>query len=323
MIDRIKDYFSFSKQEQRGLIILLGLMLLSLSVNIFLPKLMPEKKFDVAPFQQEVAKFMASVNKLDSTEEINPQKFPNKNRKEEAPVLTLFISSPFYFDPNELTGQQWTDMGMKPNVIRNIIRYREKGGSFRDKEGFRKIYGLDDSVYSILEPYIRFAEAETKNPKTNLDTNQNKYKPYPEKKFKEYKPDTVMIDLNSADSASLLSLDGIGPYYAGKIIKYRERLGGYIRTEQLLEIKGMDSTRFEQFRNRIRVEPVQLRKMDLNQTTFKEMLKHPYFEYNLVKAIFSYKDKIKAYDSVGQLRKMPVMYDELYDKIEPYLEVRK
>ncbi len=322
MIDRIKDYFSFNKKEQRGLIILLGLMLLSLSINIFLPRFMPVKEFDIAPFQQEVAKFMAYSEKMDSVKEIKPQKFSNKNWKEEVPVLTVFISSPFYFDPNELTEQQWTDMGMKPNVIRNIIRYREKGGSFRDKEGFRKIYGLDDSVYSILEPYIRFAEAETKNPKTNPDTNQNKYKPYPEKKLKEYKPDTAMIDLNSADSASLLSLDGIGPYYAGKIIKYRERLGGYIRTEQLLEIKGMDSTRFEQFRNRIRVEPVQLRKMDLNQTTFKEMLRHPYFEYNLVKAIFNYKDQIKAYDSVGQLRKIPVMYEELYQKILPYMEVK-
>ena len=61
--------------------------------------------------------------------------------------------------------------------------------------------------------------------------------------------------------------------------------------------------------------------MDLNKVEFKVMLKHPYFEYYLVKAIFGYRDKIKAFDSIQQLRNIEAIYPELYEKIEPYLEV--
>jgi len=89
-----------------------------------------------------------------------------------------------------------------------------------------------------------------------------------------------------------------------------------------MEIKGIDSIRYEQFKTQITVNPQLVRKIDLNTVTFKELMKHPYFEYYLVKAIFNYKDEIRAYDSVGQLRKLPVMYEELYEKIAPYLEVR-
>jgi DNA uptake protein ComE-like DNA-binding protein len=88
-----------------------------------------------------------------------------------------------------------------------------------------------------------------------------------------------------------------------------------------MEIKGMDSLRYSQFKGQINVDPQLIRKIDLNSATFKELLKHPYFEYYLVKAIMSYKDEIRTWDSVGQLRKVPVMYEELYVKIAPYLEV--
>ena len=65
-----------------------------------------------------------------------------------------------------------------------------------------------------------------------------------------------------------------------------------------------------------------IRKIDINTVTFKDLLKHPYFEYYLVKAIFNMKDELKHYDSIGQLRSLPVMYEELYEKISPYLEVK-
>ena len=93
-------------------------------------------------------------------------------------------------------------------------------------------------------------------------------------------------------------------------------------TEQLFEIKGMDSVRFNQFKNQIIVDPLLIRRIDINAVTFKELLKHPYFEYYLVKAIFEKRDAMKRYDSVGQIRSIEVMYEELYSKISPYLEVR-
>ena len=323
MKDRIKDYFSFNKKEQRGLIILLGIMLLSVLINILLPEIVPEKEFDIAPFQQEVTEFMASVVKQDSALKNKPERYSyNLKEEKEGPVLTSFLSSPFYFDPNELSEEQWVNMGMKTKIIRNIMRYRDKGGAFRDNDGFRKIYGMEDSIFAILDPYIRIKEKEKKPSSSYINYDNNKDSTKQINTYTKYKPDTVMIELNAADSASLLALHGIGPSYAGRIIKYRERLGGFIKVEQLLEILGMDSIRYNQFREQITVNPDPVKKIDLNLVTFKELMRHPYFEYYLVKAIFNYKDEIKAYDSVGQLRKIPVMFEELYEKIAPYLEVK-
>jgi competence protein ComEA len=322
MKDRIKNYFAFNRKEQRGLIILLGLLLLSIALNIFLPDLMPEKEFDITPFQQEVDQFLALAGKLDSARHVQPKIYSNDFNEEEGPVLAAFLASPFSFDPNELSEEQWQQMGMDDRVARNIIRYREKGGNFRDKEGFRKIYGMNDSVFAMLDPYLRFKEKEKASSSSYYNNKDKKDSTKQTNNYTKYKQDTVIIELNSADSASLLALDGIGPSYAGRIIKYRNRLGGFYRPEQLFEIKGMDSIRYGQFHERVSVDQQQVRKIDLNTVTFKELLKHPYFEYYLVKAVFSKKDEIKTFDSVGQLRSISVMYEELYEKISPYLEVR-
>jgi competence protein ComEA len=322
MKDRIKDYFAFNRKEQRGLIILLGLLLLSVLINLFLPRLVPEKEFDISPFQKEVSTFVASVEKLDSAEKTKSQKFTNNFPEDKGTDLSSFMASPFYFDPNELSEQKWVDMGIGAKIARNITRYRQKGGTFRDKEGLGRIYGMNDSVFAILKPFIRIKEIE-KDPSSNyLDDYNIKDSIEPHKNYKKYKTDTLIIELNSSDSASLLALRGIGPYYAGRIIKYREILGGYTSVEQLMEIRGMDSIRYNQFREQVTVNPQLVKKIDLNSVNFKELLRHPYFEYYLVKAIFNFKDGIKAYDSVGQLRKIPVMYEELFDKISPYLEVK-
>ena len=329
MKDRIKDYFSFNSGEQRGLIILLGLMLLSVLVNLFLPSFFPEKEFDIRPFQKEVEEFMASVEKADSIKALQTKMKPFKKYEDDDPVdLERFLASPYYFDPNEMSEEQWIELGLGSKIANNICRYREKGGEFRDKKGFSRIYGMSDSIFAILEPYILIKEkaSEKKSWKKSPTSDHSKSGVLSEAKesgssFTKYVPDTVMVELNSADSISLLGLHGIGPAYASRIIKYRQLLGGFINTHQLLEVRGMDSVRYQQFSYQLKVDTLQIRKLDLNTVSFKEMLRHPYFEYYLVKAVFNYKDEIKAFDSVEQLRNIPVMYDELYDKVSPYLEV--
>lgn len=321
MKDRIKDYFAFSKNEQRGLIALLVLTFLTILINFFLPVLVPEKKFDPAPFQQEVEQFLAEMELADSLNSHQPARYQYDLKKEGQPVLLNFLAAPFYFDPNNISNEKWKEMGMDERVAVNITRYREKGGKFRDKEGFKKIYGMNDEIYYILEPYIKIEIAENKS-FNNRDTTYPKKSPVSEDKYKEFSAKSISIELNTADSASLLSLTGIGPSFAGRIIKYRDRLGGFFIREQLMEIKGMDSIRFNQFKDQITVDSSLIRKIDLNSVTFKDLLRHPYFEYYLVKAIFQKKDEIKRFDSLGQLRSIPVMYEELYLKISGYLEVK-
>lgn len=132
--------------------------------------------------------------------------------------------------------------------------------------------------------------------------------------------DTMTFDLNECDTLDLQVLRGIGPYFAGNIIKYREILGGYARKDQLLEVYGMDSSRYEAIAGRVRVSPGNVRQFDLNSASFKSLLKHPYLEFYVVKEIFRYRDK-KPFDSVGELRQIELIDEGLYRKISPYLTV--
>jgi len=322
MKDRIKDYFAFNSKEQRGLIVLLVLMLCSVLINVFMPFMVKEKLFDSKAYQEEIAQFLDEMEKADSIAGNNYTKSKDFLSKEKEPVLSAFQAAPFQFNPNELNADDWNAMGMDERITKNIIRYREKGGKFRDKEGFSKIYGMNDGIYGILEPYIRIPAEEKKYPKNDTGKYQQNFNTNQEKKYEKYKPEPVMVELNSADSTALLALTGIGPSYAGRIIKYRDRLGGFYAVEQLMEIKGMDSIRFNQFKDQITIDSALIRKIDLNNVAFKDLLKHPYFEYYLVKAIFQKKDEVNRFDSVGQIRSVPVMYEELYGKICPYLEAR-
>jgi DNA uptake protein ComE-like DNA-binding protein len=318
MNDRIKDYFSFSKKEQRGLIILLGLMLFSISANIILPALIPDDEYDISPFRQDVAEFMRSVEIQDSIRSAESFGKTDRFMEHKPPALAAFISSPFHFDPNTLEEKDWEGMGMDPKITKNILRYREKGGKFRDSEGFRNIYGMNDELFAILSPYIRIEKKQSAYQTIKSGTDFREKEPFAANAEREQ----VLIELNSTDSASLLALPGIGPSFAGRIIKYRNKLGGFQHKEQLLEVNGLDSARFNLFCKQVTTDTALIQKIDINTVTFKDLLKHPYFEYYLVKAVFNKKDELKNYDSIGQLRSLPVMYEELYDKISPYLEVK-
>jgi DNA uptake protein ComE-like DNA-binding protein len=130
-----------------------------------------------------------------------------------------------------------------------------------------------------------------------------------------------LIEINTADTAALISLPGIGPYFANRIMKYRDLLGGYYMKKQLLEVYGMDSIRYGQFRNSIIVDTSKLRKIIINQVEFKDLLRHPYFDYELVKCIFNFRQKKKIIKSVEELGNLECINDSLFSKIKPYMSI--
>ncbi|MFH0760520.1 MAG: helix-hairpin-helix domain-containing protein [Bacteroidota bacterium] len=133
------------------------------------------------------------------------------------------------------------------------------------------------------------------------------------------KKQPVKIEINSADSVRLLDLNGIGPFFAGRIIKYRTALGGFANPDQLREVYGMDSVRFKGFIGQIRIDTGHLRKMDVNRATFKELLAHPYLEYEQVKALCRFRDRRGILSSPGEIWAAGVLADSLWDKLSPYL----
>ncbi len=153
-------------------------------------------------------------------------------------------------------------------------------------------------------------------------TNSYK-KPYPKrptyaKKASAGKP-PMMIEINTADSLQLTRLYGIGPSFAGRILKYRGMLGGFFSPEQLLEVYGMDSLRYEGFKEHIRVDTSFIRKIPVNTAEFRDLLRHPYLDYETVKLIVNHRDRVGPICCEDSLRSV-IAFDPMWEVFRYYAE---
>jgi DNA uptake protein ComE-like DNA-binding protein len=131
----------------------------------------------------------------------------------------------------------------------------------------------------------------------------------------------LMIDLNTADTLDLQQLRGIGPGFARRIVAYRERLRGYSDKRQVLEVFGMDSARYHAIAGYLTTTRDSVHPMNLNTVTIKELMRHPYFPFALAKNIVVYRQKIKAFQSLDELNKVPGISDSLFHRMVVYLRL--
>ena len=151
--------------------------------------------------------------------------------------------------------------------------------------------------------------------KSYKETINNINKKVQQPKAKSQKP----IDINSADTTELKSLPGIGSFFAKNIVDYRNKLGGFIEKEQLLEVYAFDSTRMSNIENLIIIDSIVLRKVDVNNDDFKTILRHPYIEYEDVKKIVNYRESKGMIKNWKQYLEV-VGRDDIDERLERYLE---
>ena len=195
----------------------------------------------------------------------------------------------FAFDPNTVSVADLQRLGLSERQAESIENYRSKGGRFRSKEDFRKMYVVSDTLFARLEAYI----------------------------------DIPKLELNRADSAALVALRGIGPYYARKILNYRERLGGFVDAAQLLEIDGLDADRLAGFSEDVTVDAKKIRKIDLWHASDTVLARHPYIGAKGARSVLRYR---QLYDSarwtLPDLAKERALPPENIEKLKKYIEIQ-
>lgn len=103
------------------------------------------------------------------------------------------------------------------------------------------------------------------------------------------------VELNSADTTALMTLYGIGGYYARKIVEFRERLGGsFASEEQLMDIYGIDSARFVGFADRVYVDTSLIIPLDLYHMPVDSMARHPYIGKYAARGIDRYRRTVDS-----------------------------
>ena len=219
----------------------------------------------------------------------------------------------FPFDPNTADSTQLLRLGLQPWQVRNIYKYRAKGGIYRQKEDFARLYGLTVKQYRELEPYIRISNDYL--PASTLVGKRQQ----PERDTLRY-PVKIQSDehviLNTADTTQLKKVPGIGSYYASEIIRHGQRLGGYVNVDQLDEIEDFPQASKQYFV----IANAHPRRMNINRLTLQQLRRHPYVNFYMAKAITDYRRLHGDIKNLNELRLSKDFTDEVIHRLEPYIE---
>ena len=302
----LKDYFRFSRAERFGILALCGCILVILIVKWSLPYWLIPKIPDTTAFSEEIAQFRRAVDAVSQVRDIYV-----------APVDLQSAPEFFFFDPNKTTDEEWEKLGLNERQIKNIRNYQKSGGQFKRKEDLQKLYTISSTQYQQLEPYIRLS--------ANVPS-VSEIRPAPVAKEPErtsYAPRSVaklQIELNTADSALLTQLSGIGPALASRTIKYRNRIGGFADISQLSEVYGINQDLIERLAPQLSADSSFIRKIPVNTATYRDMIAHPYLNDQQVRGILNYLRLQKRINSLDELVRNNILKREDAEKVRPYLD---
>ena len=317
----MKDFFYNSNTERKAIFILLFFILILVILGWLWPWISQAKKKDFSAFKAEILAFESDMilSELEE-EESRKSKYSNKynysdsrkrksDKNGEEPISVL--SEPFPFDPNSADEQTFIKLGLQKRTVRSILNFREKGGKFRTKSDFAKIYSWEDIEYERLSEFIQLPDSlEKKLPA------ERKF----EKKPKELPSAT---DVNTARAEDFQKLPGIGPSFAERIVKYRNSMGGFVKIEQMADVYGFPDSTYQKISPYLRCSASAVKKININTATAEELKTHPYIKWKHANAIVKYRTANGPYKSVETLRTIQEFDDAegTYWKIKPYLSI--
>ncbi|MFN3951069.1 MAG: helix-hairpin-helix domain-containing protein [Thermaurantimonas sp.] len=227
---------------------------------------------------------------------VRSEKSNNNNLKKEE----LFL-----FNPNTADSLELIRLGFKPWQASNLLRYRQRGGKFYKREDLKRLYGIDSAFYSQIESFIDL-------PPLVYEQGTN-----------ELAGRTKKVNLNASDSLDLISLPGIGPVLAGRLIRYRNALGGYIDAEQLLEVYGLDSLRWSDLLPYIEIDTAAIRKININTAEESDLARHPYIRKGLAREIVAFRKNFRMFKSVKEISNLSLAKNKDLSKLYPYLSIEE
>jgi competence protein ComEA len=299
-----KDFFFFTKQEKRGLIVLLVIILLLVVVYGSLPYLIKPNSVDDESIRLQVVAFEQQLQEQSKNTKLGYTKWNKKND-----LVQIKLQE---FDPNDADSTLFIQLGLKPFVVSRILKYRAKGGLFKNESDFSKIYGLLPETYEQLLPYIRIKPIPSDR-KVVADTNSMPINPA--------SIDKELVDVNVADTAMLKSVKGIGSVLSKRIITYREKLGGFISIEQIKEVYGITEESYAKIAPQLTISSHGIRKLAVNNASVHQLKQHPYISFYQAKSMYEYRMS-KRNKRLETLEEIPVSRDittEFIERIKPYI----
>ncbi|MBL0026066.1 MAG: helix-hairpin-helix domain-containing protein [Saprospiraceae bacterium] len=301
-----KEFFSFTKQERRGII---GFIIICTSVTLMV-KIWPFKKAN----PPEILKnYKVGIDSVETSSEMNDNDsflylFVKSDRSQ-----TQAMKQKFSFDPNVIGIDSLYLLGFNKYGAKSLINYRTKGGTIYNSEKFKSIFGIDTIIVNELEGLIKYP------PKPKFDYSDNDQNIRQGKS--EIEKPLLIVELNSADSMELVNINGIGPITASMILKMRNRTGGFIDIRQLIEFKLIRDSMFQIIQPQITINPGLIKKINLNTAEYSTFVKHPYFSSETANSILKYRKQHGSFTDPRQISRIISLKEETGIKILPYLSI--
>ncbi len=312
---------------------------------------------------------------------VRPSANPEAARRAEAAMEIRRDSTALRpFDPNTATLDDLLGLGLSKHEAVSLLKYRAAGKVFRIPEDLALCYGISDSLYRQLEPWVRIGRKYAIAPEEyrtgrilpeplppqpfRIDTVSVRYlraigalskrqaeafvrwrdlsgiydmeelrdcyvvsdsvaaalEPYvifPERKPR---PTEQPVELNTADSATLRSVSGIGPKTVVSILNYRERLGGFLRAEQLAEVPGVTERNYEKILKQIYCDSCKIRKIDINFASPKVLGRHPYIAPQALRKLLKARQLKGGWSTAEELVEENIMTRKEAARLAPYLQ---
>lgn len=288
----LTDFFSFTKRER-------------IAIGVFFLLLLSGLAYRAWNQFKSVKKYPLVITSVPDTTNYFLAK-----REKHKQAFNFTESLPEIIDPNYASFNELIAIGLNKRQAATILKFRSSGGYFYFKQDLKRIRTIDSSTFVQISRYIGLKEKPVSD-YAAVDTKQT-----PEKQ--ERKP-VQIIELNSADTVQLKSINGIGSYLANKIVFYREKLGGFISVNQLLEIRGMREENFNAVKDKLNVNIAGIRKIRINQADKDELSRHPYISYAEAKLLVNYRLQHGNYQNKEDLNNILGIEESSIERFLPYL----
>ncbi|MEM8765529.1 MAG: helix-hairpin-helix domain-containing protein [Bacteroidota bacterium] len=283
------SFFSFNKQEQRGTLYLVFILVV-LQGLVFISDRVPSEESEVSLIEASL------IDELDSIKQVVIQQ-----RKVEI----------YPFNPNYLSDFKAYTLGISPEEIDRLFAFRKTGKYIQSASQFQDVTQVSDSLLITLQPYFKFKQTNFDKQKTIYDNQE------PTKKEARVK------DLNSVTASELKKVYGIGEKLSVRIIKFRDRLGGFLIDEQLYDVYGLDSATVEKTLKRFRVLQVpKIDKINLLTASAEELASLVYIRRNVAENIVVYRET-NGIESLEDLKDVDGFPTDKIIRIGLYLSLKK
>lgn len=243
-----------------------------------------------------------SFEELEKLEEEIDEKREYKKKSKKKVWASKFKAPEQAFDPNEYQEEDWLKLGLSKKQVDVVLNFSKRG--LKSNDDLEKIFVISSDLFDLIKDSTFYPEFEAKK----------QFESLPEKEF-------IKVDINTADIENLKSIPGIGDFYAKKIIEYREELGGYCDTKQLLEIWKFDNEKYKEVRENIILNKKDLKLIDINSCSIDELKSHPYISYKVANSIVKMRMANGNYNQIEDILESKLIDRELFSKIKSYLKI--